>query len=208
LPQHQKLLEDPHGKSTKPIPSTPATGPVALLIATRKGAFILKSDARRSAWTIAGPMFFGNIVHHMVLDPRDRQRCWSPRAPDISDRAFSALLIWRDMERIVQAAGVPESSEGQKGRVVDHTFWLTPGHASEPNVWYAGTSPRDSFEPRTAATPGSPFPVSTTIRCTQVDRRRAGRYARWTEAALDQRRSARPPPSLYSHVERRRLRKH
>jgi hypothetical protein len=24
-------------------------------------------------------------------------------------------------------------------------FWLTPGHASEPNVWYAGTSPKGLF---------------------------------------------------------------
>jgi photosystem II stability/assembly factor-like uncharacterized protein len=29
--------------------------------------------------------------------------------------------------------------------VVDHTFWLTPGHASEPGVWYAGTSPQGLF---------------------------------------------------------------
>ena len=31
------------------------------------------------------------------------------------------------------------------GRVVDHTFWLTPGHPSEPGVWYAGTSPQGLF---------------------------------------------------------------
>jgi hypothetical protein len=29
--------------------------------------------------------------------------------------------------------------------VVDHVFWLTPGHASEPSVWYAGTSPQGLF---------------------------------------------------------------
>jgi hypothetical protein len=29
-----------------------------------------------------------------------------------------------------------------KSRVLDHTFWLTPGHASEPGVWFAGTSPQ------------------------------------------------------------------
>jgi photosystem II stability/assembly factor-like uncharacterized protein len=39
----------------------------------------------------------------------------------------------------------PKAPEGQKGRVVDHTFWLTPGHASEPGVWYAGTSPQGLF---------------------------------------------------------------
>ncbi len=26
-----------------------------------------------------------------------------------------------------------------------HTFWLTPAHANEPNVWYAGTSPQGLF---------------------------------------------------------------
>jgi hypothetical protein len=29
--------------------------------------------------------------------------------------------------------------------VVDHSFWLTPGHASEPGVWYAGVSPQGLF---------------------------------------------------------------
>ena len=29
--------------------------------------------------------------------------------------------------------------------MVDHTFWLTPGHRSEPGVWWAGTSPQGLF---------------------------------------------------------------
>jgi hypothetical protein len=29
--------------------------------------------------------------------------------------------------------------------VVNHVFWLAPGHASEPTVWYAGTSPQGLF---------------------------------------------------------------
>src|SRR6185503_5304291 len=32
-----------------------------------------------------------------------------------------------------------------EARVVKYTFWLTPGHASEPSVWYAGTSPQGLF---------------------------------------------------------------
>jgi len=35
--------------------------------------------------------------------------------------------------------------EGESGRVVDHTFWLTPGNATEPGTWYAGTSPQGLF---------------------------------------------------------------
>jgi len=48
----------------------PAAGAVALLVATRKGGFILRSDKARRAWRTTGPMFFGHIVHHMVLDAR------------------------------------------------------------------------------------------------------------------------------------------
>ena len=44
----------------------------ALLIATKKGAFILSSDNKRRKWAVKGPIFLGNIAHHLVLDPRDR----------------------------------------------------------------------------------------------------------------------------------------
>ena len=42
-----------------------------LWIATRKGAFALRSDAARRSWKLSGPQFLGHIVHHIVQDPRD-----------------------------------------------------------------------------------------------------------------------------------------
>ena len=55
--------------------STAATtkGAVTLLVGTRKGAFTLRSDASRRTWKLSAPIFLGHIVHHMVLDPRDRR---------------------------------------------------------------------------------------------------------------------------------------
>ena len=47
-----------------------ANGP-ALLVGTRKGAWILGADEQRSQWSAQGPMFLGHIAQHMVLDPRD-----------------------------------------------------------------------------------------------------------------------------------------
>ncbi len=44
------------------------------------------------------------------------------------------------------AAEVPAA--GGHPRTVDHTFWLTPGHASEPGTWYAGSSPPGLFRSR------------------------------------------------------------
>jgi hypothetical protein len=49
---------------------------------------------------------------------------------------------WKEASKPPAFPSVPE---GQTGRVVHHVFWLTPGHASEPKVWYAGTSPHGLF---------------------------------------------------------------
>ncbi|HQU89621.1 MAG TPA: glycosyl hydrolase, partial [Denitromonas sp.] len=47
-----------------------STQPV-LLIATRKGAWLLHGDAERQQWRLDGPHFLGQIINHLVLDPRD-----------------------------------------------------------------------------------------------------------------------------------------
>jgi hypothetical protein len=74
-------------KSTQK-PSAPVAAPVTLLVATRKGAFFIKTDKTRKAWKIRGPVFLGHIVHHVLLDPRDQRTlllaartglCQSPR---------------------------------------------------------------------------------------------------------------------------------
>jgi hypothetical protein len=44
--------------------SGPATGPVTLLIATRKGAWWLKGDAGRRSWALEGPVCLGHSVPH------------------------------------------------------------------------------------------------------------------------------------------------
>ena len=47
-----------------------------LLIGTRKGAFFLQAGPGRRAWKLAGPHYLGNIVSHVVLDPRDPDMLW------------------------------------------------------------------------------------------------------------------------------------
>ena len=42
-----------------------------LWIATRKGAFSLRSDTGRRSWTLKGPQLLGHVIHHIVQDPRD-----------------------------------------------------------------------------------------------------------------------------------------
>ena len=47
---------------------------IALLVGTRKGAFVLTSDRSRTNWTTSEPMFLGHIAQHVVLDPHNGRR--------------------------------------------------------------------------------------------------------------------------------------
>ena len=128
------------------VPPAAAKGAVALLVATRKGAFILKADKTRRTWKTTGPMFFGSTVHHMVLDRRDRRTLLAAaRTGHLGPTVFRSADFGKTWQEAAKPPAFPKAPEGQKGRVVDHAFWLTPGHAGEPKVWYAGTSPQGLF---------------------------------------------------------------
>ena len=123
-----------------------AAGPVALLVATRKGAFIFKSDVARKTWQISGPLFFGHTVHHMVLDPRGGKTLLAAaRTGHLGPTLFRSTNFGKSWTEAEKPPAFGKARAGEKGRVVDHSFWLTPGHASEPQVWYAGTSPQGLF---------------------------------------------------------------
>lgn len=124
--------------------------PLSLLVATRKGAFILHSDKSRRRWALAGPMFFGQIVHHMVLDPRPARSggqtlLVAARTGHLGPTIFRSTNFGRTWKEASSPPAFPKVPAGGKGRVVDHVFWLTPGHPDEPGSWYAGTSPQGLF---------------------------------------------------------------
>ena len=125
-----------------PTVLTPTPRRVRLLIATRKGLWTLTGDASRRAWKLKGPHFLGHIVHHARLDPRDGKTLLAAaRTGHLGPTIFRSTdggKHWKEAAR-------PPAFAADSGRVVDHTFWLTPGHASQPGVWYAGTSPQGLF---------------------------------------------------------------
>jgi photosystem II stability/assembly factor-like uncharacterized protein len=133
----------------KAASSMGASGAVALLVATRKGAFILRSDKARRAWKTQGPMFFGHIVFHMVLDPHPAGKkpmlLVAARTGHLGPTVFRSADFGRTWKEASKPPAFPKVPEGRKGRVVDHVFWLTRGPAAEPGAWYAGTSPQGHF---------------------------------------------------------------
>jgi photosystem II stability/assembly factor-like uncharacterized protein len=127
----------------------PASAAVRVLVGTRKGAFVLRSDPGRRTWTVEGPHFLGSTVHHFVLDPRDgRTLLVAARTGHLGPTVFRSRdrgRTWKEAEKPPMFAGPPP---GGTERAVNHAFWLTPGHASEPGTWYAGTSPPGLFRSR------------------------------------------------------------
>ena len=121
-----------------------------VLVATRKGAWLFHGDGARKTWRADGPHFLGHVVNHVVLDPRDgRTLLAAARTGHLGPTVFRSTDLgrtWKEAARPPAFAKVTEGTPGAlKARVVNHTFWLTPGHASQPDVWYAGTSPQGLF---------------------------------------------------------------
>jgi len=118
-------------------------GPV-LLVGTRKGAWMLSADASRSSWKVSGPMFLGHIVQHMVLDPRDRTTMLlAMRTGHLGPTVFRSTDLGRSW---AEASRPPAFANGDPlQRSLTAVFWLSPGHSTEPDVWYAGGSPQGLF---------------------------------------------------------------
>jgi hypothetical protein len=118
---------------------------VLLLVATRKGAWLFHGDAARRNWRIDGPRFLGHIVGHVVLDPRDsRTLLAAAKTGHLGPTVFRSTDRGRTWKEAARPPAFAKAANGS-GRSVDHTFWLTPAHANEPDVWYAGTSPQGLF---------------------------------------------------------------
>jgi photosystem II stability/assembly factor-like uncharacterized protein len=119
---------------------------LGLLVATRKGAWIYRGDDERQEWRAEGPHFLGHIIHHLVLDPRDQRTLLAAaKTGHLGPTIFRSTDTGKSWSEASRPPAFPKAADGNTGRAVDHTFWLTPGHASEPGVWYAGTSPQALF---------------------------------------------------------------
>lgn len=132
---------------------------VALFVATRKGAWIFTSDAARKKWKINGPHFLGHIINHVVLDPRDKKTLLATASTGhLGPTIFRSTDFGKSWKEAKQPPAFPKAPEGEKGRSVKHSFWLTPCHENEPNAWYAGTSPQGLFRSDDGGVTWAPLP--------------------------------------------------
>jgi photosystem II stability/assembly factor-like uncharacterized protein len=122
--------------------SKPRKGSVGVLVGTRKGAFIFRSDARRRTWTLEGPHFAGETVHHFILDSRDGETLYAATrsdwwGPDVQ-RSRNWGRTW-----LRTKGGVRFAKDA--GHSVTCIWHIRSGRASEPGVVYAGVDPAGLF---------------------------------------------------------------
>src|SRR6266403_351669 len=124
---------------------------VRVLVGTRKGAFVLTSDATRERWDIGGPHFGGWEIYHLKGSPADPNRLYASQSS-----SWFGQVIQRsnDGGKTWQTAGNKLTYEGVPGT----------------HLWYAGT-PRCSAR-LTALRRGRSCPV-----CADTSRRRSGSRA-------------------------------
>ena len=117
-------------------------GDIILMVGTRKGAFLLRSDKSRRTWSVSGPHHAGSDVFHMAYDGRNEgvifaainSPIWGPEI----QRSHDLGATWRMARRNPRfAAGRRES--------VERVWHIGPGRPAEPTTVYAGVSPAALF---------------------------------------------------------------
>ena len=129
-----------------------------VMVATRKGVWLYHGDAARKTWRAEGPHFLGHVISHVVLDARDgRTLLAAAKTGHLGPTVFRSTDLGRTWKEAAQPPAFAKAPAGEQGRAVDHTFWLAPSHAGEPDVWYAGTSPQGLFRSEDGGVTWKPF---------------------------------------------------
>jgi len=121
-------------------------GDFLLLVGTTKGAFILRSNAKRSRWEVGGPYFHGHTVYAMAYDSRGGQhRVWA------STQSYWGTLL-RYSDDFGKSWTNPQNANirfpQDSGVSLKNIWQITPGRPEEPDVLYCGVEPAALFETR------------------------------------------------------------
>lgn len=127
---------------------------VAVVVATRKGVFVLRSSVERRDWALSGPFVAGEDVNHAIIDPRSGRLFATANNPWFGPQIrYSDDLgeTWSDAPASPRFANDPVSDEDnpwfmQEPRVTDRYWRIEPGRADAPGSIYAGVAPGALFE--------------------------------------------------------------
>lgn len=110
-----------------------------LLIGTKRGLFVARSDDDRATWHISEPRLAGREVYHAFVDPRDGT-AWAA-----TDHPVWGAHVHRsdDLgENWIVLGSAPHYDDDRGLAAIWH---LAPGPAGQPDTMYAGIEPAGLF---------------------------------------------------------------
>ena len=111
---------------------------VRILVGTKKGAFVLSSDAGRKQWQVEGPHFAGWEIYHLKGSPADPDRLYASQS---SGWFGQVLQRSNDGGKTWEAAGNDFTYEGTPGQ---HVWYDGSPHPWEfKRVWHLEPSLKD-----------------------------------------------------------------
>ena len=118
---------------------------VRVLAGTRKGAFVLTSDAKRDKWSVSGPHFGGWEIYHMKGSPADPNRVYASQNTgwfgQLVQRSDDGGLTWQPVGNdfgYVGDAGTHLWYDGTQRPWEFKRIWHLEPSPADPDVVYAG----------------------------------------------------------------------
>jgi photosystem II stability/assembly factor-like uncharacterized protein len=115
---------------------------VRVLVGTRKGAFILTADGRRSNWEVSGPFFAGWEIYHMKGSPVDPDRIYASQTSgwfgQLVQSSTDGGKTWFQPGATAEAAGATSWPPKISNKFV-YDSSADSGKPLTTHQWYDGT---------------------------------------------------------------------
>ncbi len=118
---------------------------IRLLVGTKKGAFILTSDATRKDWEVSGPHFAGWEIYHMTGSPADPNRLYVSQTSgwfgQQIQRSDDGGKTWNAVGNEFTYDGIPGTHQWYDGTQHPWEFarvWHLEPSLDDPDTVYAG----------------------------------------------------------------------
>jgi photosystem II stability/assembly factor-like uncharacterized protein len=125
--------------------SRAASPRVRVLVGTRKGAFILTSDAKRKDWQVSGPHFAGWEMYHLAGSPADPNRLYASQSTgwfgQLMQRSDDGGQTWQAVGNKFVYEGTPGTHQWYDGTQHPWEFkrvWKLAPSLTDPDTVYAG----------------------------------------------------------------------